>query len=193
MTNSSKRVYTCFCGHQRIAAGDWRSVSLAAQEAERNLTSESVLIFDDTTGRLTDVEMAALPRTEDMDTPEAESGEGRGRGRPKLGVTPREVTLLPRHWEWLAAQPGGTSVTLRRLVEAARRTSGDKDKVRQAQERAYAFISAVAGDMTDFEEASRALFANDLRLFSEHIKTWPEDVRNYALMLAGADNPAYDE
>lgn len=193
MTNALKRVYTCFSGHQRIATGDWRSVSLAAQEAERKLASESVLIFDDTTGRLTDVEMAALPRTEDMDTPEAESGEGRGRGRPKLGVTPREVTLLPRHWEWLAAQPGGTSVTLRRLVEAARRTSGDKDKVRQAQERTYAFISAVAGDLTDFEEASRALFANDLRLFSEHIKTWPEDVRNYALMLARADNPSSDE
>ncbi|MCA0458932.1 MAG: DUF2239 family protein [Chloroflexi bacterium] len=182
---TTTRRYTCFSGTQRIAAGDWRKVSGAAAQAERGGTGESVLIFDDTTGRLTDVEVAQAAAPTLENAPDVESAEGRGRGRPKLGVTPREVTLLPRHWEWLAAQPGGTSVTLRRLVEEARRKGGDKDQTRKAQERTYAFISAVAGDFTDFEEASRALFANDRQRFGELIREWPADVRDYALSLAG--------
>ncbi len=171
--------YTCFAGQQRIADGDWKRVSIAAQQALQSGADGSVLIFDDTTGRLADIEAVSPSPTE--------SSEIRGRGRPKLGVTPREVTLLPRHWEWLAAQPGGTSVTLRRLVEAARRSQPDKDRARKAQERTYAFISAVAGDFIDFEEASRALFANDIPLFGTYIQQWPVDIRDYALSLASTD------
>ena len=109
----------------------------------------------------------------------------RGPGRPRLGVVAREVTLLPRHWDWLALQPGGASVAIRKLVEAARRSSGDKDRVRFAQEATYRFVSAIAGDKPHYEEAIRALFAADAARFDKLIAEWPADIRDHALVLAG--------
>jgi hypothetical protein len=113
--------------------------------------------------------------------------EPRGRGRPKLGVVAREVTLLPRHWEWLGTQPGGASVALRKLVEEARRTSGDRDRSRAARDAAYHFMSAMAGNLPGFEEASRALFADDRRRFAGLIAGWPDDVRDHTVKLAFGD------
>ncbi len=108
----------------------------------------------------------------------------RGRGRPKLGVVAREVTLLPRHWTWLNAQPGGASVALRKLVEQARRGNGDGDRRRAGQEAAYRFMHAIAGDRPGFEAAARALFAGDLGRLEDAIADWPHDVREHATMLA---------
>ncbi len=105
-------------------------------------------------------------------------------GRPKLGVVSREVTLLPRHWEWLAAQPGGASVALRKLVDEARKVSSDRQVIRQAQEAAYKFMSALAGNEKGFEEAARALFSRKLHQFELATSTWPKDVRKHALKLA---------
>ena len=113
----------------------------------------------------------------------------RGPGRPKLGVVAREVTLLPRHWDWLNAQPGGASVALRKLVEEARRANEGKDRVRQSQEAAYRFMSVMAGNRPGFEEATRALFAGRAGRFDQLIEPWPEDVRHYARKLAA---PALD-
>ena len=113
--------------------------------------------------------------------------EPRGRGRPRLGVVAREVTLLPRHWEWLGAQPGGASVALRKLVEAARRASGDLDRSRAARDAAYHFMSAMAGNLPGFEEASRALFADDRRQFVALIAGWPGDIRDHIVKLAFSD------
>src|SRR5258708_22436130 len=108
----------------------------------------------------------------------------RGRGRPRLGVVAREVTLLPRHWQWLSTQPGGASVAIRKLVEAARRANQEVDQRRQRQEAAYHFMSAMAGNLANFEEAARALFANDRERFTELIESWPTDVRDHAAKLA---------
>ena len=108
----------------------------------------------------------------------------RGPGRPKLGVVAREITLLPRHWEWLAQQAGGASVAIRKLVEEARRTGEDKDRIRQAQEAAYRFMSAMAGNRPHYEDAIRALFADDPAGFEKLIAEWPADVRDHALTLA---------
>ena len=99
----------------------------------------------------------------------------------------REVTLLPRHWEWLNAQPGGASVALRKLVEAARRSNGDADRLRAARDAAYHFMSAMAGNLANFEEASRALFADDRRRFTALIAAWPADIRDHVVKLAYAD------
>jgi hypothetical protein len=99
----------------------------------------------------------------------------------------REVTLLPRHWDWLGTQPGGASVAIRKLVEEARRTSGDRDRRRAARDAAYHFMSAAAGNLPGFEEAARALFADDRRRFALLIAGWPEDVRDYATKLAFSD------
>jgi hypothetical protein len=132
-------------------------------------------IFDDATGRPIDIDIRGTIE------------EVRGRGRPKLGVIAREITLLPRHWDWLNSQPGGASVALRKLVEEARRTSGDRDRIRSAQEAAYHFMSAIAGNLPGFEEASRALFAYDRRRFGDLIAAWPEDIRDHVIKLAFAD------
>lgn len=108
----------------------------------------------------------------------------RGRGRPRLGVVPREVTLLPRHWAWLAEQPGGASVALRKLVERALREHRDADRVRAAQESVFRFANAMAGNAPGFEDAVRALFAGDGAGFSRHSASWPPDVRAHALRLS---------
>jgi hypothetical protein len=94
------------------------------------------------------------------------------------------VTLLPRHWEWLNAQPGGASVALRRLVDAARRSHGETDRGRAAREAAYHFMAAMAGDLPHFEEASRALFAHDRHKLESLIAAWPGDIRRHLVRLA---------
>jgi hypothetical protein len=94
----------------------------------------------------------------------------------------REVTLLPRHWDWLAKQPGGASVALRKLVEDARRDGrGDR---RARQEAAFRFMAALAGNAPGYEEATRALFADDAAAFDAHSRLWPADVRDHARRLA---------
>jgi uncharacterized protein len=103
-----------------------------------------------------------------------------------LGVVPREVTLLPRHWEWLAKQPGGASVALRKLVEQARKLGTSADDRRRGQEAAYKFMTAIGGDYTGYEDATRALFAGDKAKFSALIETWPKDVRAHMETLAKA-------
>ena len=110
----------------------------------------------------------------------------RGRGRPKLGVVAREVTLLPRHWDWLNAQPGGASVALRKLVEDARKARGQSDALRARQEAAYRFLSAIAGDWRNYEESTRALYAGDAERFRDLTESWPADVRDHARLLASA-------
>jgi uncharacterized protein len=149
----------------------------------------SLLIFDDSTGsqidfdlrESADVPAASLPKSPSSSA----GGEGaRSPGRPKLGVVPREVTLLPRHWDWLAKQPGGASVTLRKLVDNARRENADPENTRTARERAYRFMSAMAGNLSGFEEATRALFAGDRARFEKLTGEWPDDVRNYMHGLA---------
>jgi len=151
-----------------------------------------VLIFDDATGRPIDFDL----RGSDDDVsarllrrfPRAQEDGRRSRGRPKIGVVAREVTLLPRHWEWLADQPGGASVTLRRLVEDARRAGlTDKIKLRKLHERTYHFMSAMAGNYPSFEEASRALFANNMPRLKELSADWPPDIRSHIMRLSMDD------
>jgi uncharacterized protein len=186
--------FTAFDGPGRLAAGALPEVALAVKRAGE--TATSILIFSDQTGRPIDLDLrgsdteilARLPmRASPEPVCEVPPSEPRGRGRPRLGVVAREVTLLPRHWDWLNAQPGGASVALRRLVDEARRASGDKDRARAAREAAYHFMSAMAGNLANFEDASRALFADDRRRFAELIAHWPADIRDYAIALAYSD------
>jgi hypothetical protein len=184
--------FTAFEGPRRLASGPIAEVALAVKAAERQ-ASEPVLIFNDATGRSIDLDLRGsnedvLARLGAAGAAEAPPGEPRGRGRPKLGVVAREVTLLPRHWEWLNAQPGGASVALRKLVEAARRNNGDADRSRAARDAAYHFMSAIAGNFKNFEEASRALFADDRRRFTGLIAAWPADIRDHVVKLAYADH-----
>jgi hypothetical protein len=181
------KTYTAFAGIRRIASGDLASVAAETKAALDQGESGSVLILDDETCRVVEVDFRGT--VEDVVArlrEPASEPEPRGPGRPKLGVVAREVTLLPRHWEWLNAQPGGASVALRKLVEEARRSNGSKDRVRQARETLYRFMSMLAGDEAGFEQASRALFAGDRTLFMALIRLWPKDLRAHAEKLAGA-------
>ncbi|MBR7894006.1 DUF2239 family protein [Burkholderia multivorans] len=200
--------YTAFDGHRRIASGPLATVALAVKRIAGDGMAGTVLIFDDATGRSIDLDLRgtadevraryappACDVAQDAGTAGDPAGaaEQRGRGRPKLGVVSREVTLLPRHWDWLAAQPGGASVALRKLVEDARRTHAAADRRRDAQARAYHFMSALAGDLPGFEEATRMLYANDLARMAELIAGWPDDVRDHALALARGELPPSTE
>lgn len=194
MTDSTRPQYTAFIGPQRLASGPLAAVAIAVMNASRHPAAPPIIIFADATGQPIDLDLrgterdvvARLPQPE----PEPEqnaAAEPRSRGRPKLGVVAREVTLLPRHWEWLGAQPGGASVALRKLVDAARRANGDADRARAARDAAYRFMSVMAGNLAGFEEASRALFADDRRKFVALIAGWPNDIRDHIVKLAFSD------
>lgn len=185
MSDSDSRC-TAFSGSKQIASGELLEVARAARAVLDADDDAQVLIFDDHTSQVIEVDFRGT--AEDVVQRLARTGaapaETRSPGRPKLGVVAREVTLLPRHWDWLAMQPGGASVTLRKLVEQARHDHQDKDRLRQAQESAYRFMSAMAGNFPDFEEAARALFAGDKVRFENLIRPWPSGVREHAFKLA---------
>ena len=186
--------FTAFVGPRCLASGTLAEVALAVKRAGQ--ATAPIVIFSDATGRSLDLDLRGSDQeivarhssaTAAAVEPEAQATEPRGRGRPKLGVVAREVTLLPRHWEWLNAQPGGASVALRKLVDEARRASGDRDRLRAARDAAYHFMSAMAGNLGNFEEASRALFADDRRRFAGLIADWPADIRDHIVKLAYSD------
>lgn len=191
---------TAFLGTERLAAGELQHVALTAkQRIDAGADADSVHIFDDRDGhalhvdwrgseaeflrRLAELEMPG----DDAEHPLREDGtaevQKRGRGRPRLGVVAREVTLLPRHWQWLNAQPGGASVALRRLVEGARSDPSVQDDTRRSQEAAYRFIQSILGEEGGVEQAARALFAGNSAAFDEASAQWPEDIREHALLL----------
>ena len=172
---------TAFAGDRLIASGAPSQVAAAAKAAHD--AGQAVLVFDDADARPIEFDLrgdleAVLARLP------SEAVVKRGPGRPRLGVTPREVTLLPRHWDWLAAQPGGASVALRKLVESALREAEGPDRVRRSREAAYRFMTAMAGDQPGYEEATRMLFAGDWVAFDAVIEPWPADVRDHARRLA---------
>jgi hypothetical protein len=167
--------YIAFIGFARVAQGARLDIVRALRQAGDG--PETRLVFDFETGAQVDFDITGS---------EAEIavryGEGeRGRGRPKLGVIAREVTLLPRHWDWLNAQRGGASAALRRLVDAARRDDGGATEAASARAAAYRLLAAMAGDWPHFEEAARALFADDFAAFEASTADWPGDVVAVAL------------
>ena len=194
-----------------LASGRLSEVALpmkaALDASARSLQAPPVLLLDDTTAEVIDLDWRGTPKevlarlkamlatTPDPATagvsdepdnaaPAPGAAPARGPGRPRLGVVAREVTLLPRHWDWLATQPGGASVALRKLVEVARRDSETRDRVRHASAVAYRFMSTIAGHEAGFEEASRALFAGDQAGFDVLIAGWPVDVQHHLKRLA---------
>jgi len=183
---------TAFEGPRCIGSGALVKVALAVKKVVDRGPRGPVLVFDDVTSLQVELDLRGtgeevarrLAARAAAEAPASEPEGPRGPGRPRLGVVAREVTLLPRHWEWLNGQPGGASVTLRKLVEEARKGSAGKDRLRQAQEAAYRFMSVMAGDRPGFEEATRALFAGKAQRFRQLVKTWPADVRAHARKLA---------
>ena len=170
---------TAFCGDSIVARGGRDEVADAVKRRFAAGDLASVRIFEDSSGRVVDLDYRSAP-------PPAGDAAARGRGRPRLGVTAREVTLLPRHWEWLAGQPGGASAALRRLVEEARRAPSPAAGSRERRDCAYRVMSALCGDRPGYEEALRALYRGDEARFAEIVAGWPGDIRAYlGELLAG--------
>lgn len=195
MNSAPIPAYVAFEADRRVAAGDLREVARAAKEILERRNDASILVFDGPTSEPVELDLRGnldqmlgrlpvgdvRPTTHDL---EPEAPASRGPGRPRLGVVAREITLLPRHWEWLASQPGGASVAVRKLVDEARRRSEDRDRIRSAQDAAYRFMSVMAGNKPHFEDAIRALFAPDPERFAQLTAGWPKDVRDHAVLLA---------
>ncbi len=187
MSMSSDLPVVAFVGAERIARAPLHKALPVVHAAAA--AGEGPLVFNLATGRVVDLDLRgdlgeARARLGPALVPKAEA---RGPGRPKLGVTAREVTLLPRHWDWLSAQPGGASVALRKLVEGALREAEGPDRARRAKEATYRFMTAIAGDLPGYEEATRMLFAGDWTAFDAAVEAWPEGVRETTReMAAGA-------
>ena len=179
------QAYTAFAGDRLIAAGSFSEVALAVKDATDSGASK-ILVFDDASGATVELDLRGSPQDVLQRLPVAFEAEDpddqstpRARGRPKLGVTPREITLLPRHWDWLATQPGGASATLRKLVEQAARDSVEIDAARAAQTTAYRVMYALGGHLAEFEEALRALYAPNPKKLAHILDQWPQDVAEY--------------
>lgn len=179
-TGLASSTLTAFSGFQRVARGT-RAEVLA--QLRQRADAASVLLFDDATGAQIDLDWREEAASAETGTHDEAP---RGVGRPKLGVVAREVTLLPRHWDWLGRQPGGASVALRRLVDEARRVNADRDTERAAREATYRFMTAIAGDLPGFEEATRALFAGERERFNALVAPWPEDIEAHLQKLSAA-------
>jgi len=185
MDQATPHIYTAFLEGRRLACGPLHEVAVAVLRAQQVQAEAYPLVFSNASGKSADLDLrggeeAVAARY----TVAAPVPVPKGRGRPKLGVIAREVTLLPEHWDWLAAQPGGASVALRKLVHEARRNGGDREQTRQAHDRAYHAMSTLAGHLAGFEEASRALFAGDRERLMAQMAAWPQDVQAYVLQLA---------
>lgn len=186
------QTFTAFAGHRQIAHGAIEDVAAVLPPDQQG----NILVLDDTSGHPVELdlrhgpEQAAAEYRARNDSSEAPPARRPGRGRPRLGVVAREVTLLPRHWDWLGRQPGGASAAIRRLVEDARRAGATDDEARERQEALYRVMSALAGDAPRFEDASRALFARDDTAFDAIVVTWPPDVAAYLARLAEAARAA---
>ncbi len=163
--------HIAFIGHCRLAAGTLAEVAAAVAAAGND---PMPLVFDTATGAVVDLDPRQILPGNVTPLP-------RGRGRPSLGVVPREITLLPRHWEWLAAQPGGASVALRRLIDTVRKDAATAQRTRR--DAVYRCMAALAGDLPGFEAASRALFAGDGEGFAAQIADWPGDVRDHLVAM----------
>ena len=185
--------FTAFESEKILFKGPLADLILKVKKRLGKSENSSILIFSDSTGKNIDFnfqgsEKDVLKRLE-IYSEEVGINQSAGPGRPRLGVVSRVISLLPRHWEWLATQSGGSSAYLRKLVDEARKKEGGQHTLKQLQERTYKFISVMAGDLNGYEEALRALYKRDEKKFIALIEVWPRDIRNHALELA---RPAFE-
>jgi uncharacterized protein len=177
-----EKTYAAFAGARQIAAGPLVALLRATKDYLDSGQDPRVLIFEDQTGQQVDFDFSGTV-ADVLKRCASTSAERPGPGRPRLGVVSREVSLLPRHWEWLELQPSGISACLRRLVDEAKKKNPGEQRERQAREAVSRFLTAMAGDLEHFEEATRALFAKDQTRFAELIAGWPQDIQSHVVRL----------
>lgn len=184
--------FTAFAGHVCLASGLIMEVILAVKAYEDRTRDDpkaaQALVYEDATGNQVDFDLRGTPREAVARLAEhplfaRPERKHAGPGRPKLGVVSREVSLLPRHWEWLEDQRGGISVSMRALVEEAMKRGQYKHLARKARDAAGKLAWGVAGNLPGFEEASRALYALDRKQLAGLVRGWPKDVKKHVLRL----------
>ena len=159
---------TAFLGDEIVARG--APAAVGRELATRYpAVLAAIRVFEDGVGRVVDLDYRDPAASPPPPPP-------RGPGRPSLGVTAREVTLLPRHWEWLSRRRGGVSAALRQLVEEALRGEAGTGEKRDA---AYRFLADMCGDRPGYEEALRALYRGEEEHFRSLIAPWPQAIRDY--------------
>jgi hypothetical protein len=186
MTVLEEKQCTAFEGNKLVAQGNQRDVRDALRKFRSLHPEASILVFEDQTGE--DLDLEGTPVSTQGTEPAAETIPARP-GRPRLGVVAREITLLPRHWQWLETQPGGASVALRKLVESARKQMAPEDRARQAIEAAYRFLSVMSAHVPNFEDVARALFRRDWVQFDQSTQGLPLDVREHLRRMAAPARP----
>jgi hypothetical protein len=181
--------FSAFAGDRLLASGALELILARVKASFDSQEPEAVLIFEDQSGRQVDFDLRGsidevLARAT---RPEPEPPRA-GPGRPKLGVVSREISLLPRHWEWLEQQPNGISAALRRLVDEAKKRAPEEEQARLVREAAYRFMTAMGGNLPGYEEAARALFAKQNEVVEELIETWPQDIRTHLVRMLRAES-----
>lgn len=177
----TEATYTVFAGEQHLVTADLRTMLARVKQQLEQAPKSSLLIFEDESGRQVEFDFrGSLEQVLEREAPRPHKGPG----RPKLGVLSREVSLLPRHWEWLERQPNGISAALRRIVEEASKREPQKQRARRARDATGKVMTALAGDLPGFEEASRALYAQDGERFRRLVRKWPADIRAHLLRLS---------
>jgi hypothetical protein len=189
--------YAAFARDRLIASGGLQEMLRRTKEHIDRHGADGVLIFEDQTGAQIEFDFRGMPqdvlarlRSHPLFAAGAAAAPRTGPGRPRLGVVSREVSLLPRHWEWLEQQPNGISAALRRLVDEARKREPDRERARRARDAAGRFMTVMAGDLPGYEEASRALYAGDRKRLEKLTKGWPRDIRRHLLRLLESGPPA---
>lgn len=181
MDKDNDKTYTAFVGTNLLASGTLDGVLAALKSRFDDDAGTLFLIFDDQTGKQIDFDLRGT--LADVRARYRPAPARAGPGRPKLGVLAREVSLLPRHWEWLEQQPNGASAAIRRLVDDARKRNPGEQQAGSAIDAAGRFLTAMAGDLPGYEEASRALYARNKKRFHELTREWPRDIRLHARHL----------
>lgn len=179
--------YTAFEGHKLLSHGSLETIAVDIRKQLKARPEARILIFSDSSGKQMDLDLSGTEKEtlERLKVFQAnDTCQAQGPGRPKLGVVSREVSLLPQHWEWLSNQQGGASATLRRLVEEKiKQPLSSKDQVKKDQEVAFKFLTAIAGDLPNFEEAIRYLYRRDKKKFKDLIASWPGDLKTHTMRL----------
>ncbi len=182
--------YTAFVGPKCVATGTLAEVLPVLKRRFEVDHGEGLLVFETDSCRQVDFDLRG---SLDEVLARADAGATRAPGRPKLGVVSREVSLLPRHWEWLEEQEVGISGALRRLVDEARKNESGKARARRVRAAVSRFLTAMGGDRPNYEEAMRALFAGETKRFEELVARWPKDVKDFLVARARAASRAEAE
>jgi uncharacterized protein len=191
--DNPQKIFVGFAGSSVIARGEIADVALICKDRIDSGEAHRIAVFDDETGRPIDIDfsgtktkvLARLTAHPLVAPPDQKAGRQTGPGRPKLGVISREISLLPRHWDWLSEQRGGASAALRRMIDIERKSTSALEQGQRAIEAAHRFMWDIAGDQTGFENASRALFAQDFDAFDQHTAVWPTGIQEQLQRFIG--------